>query len=145
MIHWYWTSIPKVVGSIPTVVRQTFQLARCGCTLRVTPQTSYSPEYITPTHTKSNKDVVLCIPSMLSSRLFKHFTMSLQDGSILRSIINLTNYKIGPEEKCGVPHSPPHFPAPRGYAPAASPVFRISHIKMPNCGGTTYFIALNVE
>jgi hypothetical protein len=34
-------------------VRQAFQLARCGCTLRVTPQTSYSPEYITPTHTKS--------------------------------------------------------------------------------------------
>ena len=26
-------------GSIPTVVRQTFQLARCGCTLRVTSQT----------------------------------------------------------------------------------------------------------
>jgi hypothetical protein len=32
-------------GSIPNVVRQTFQLARCGCTLRVTSQTSYSPEY----------------------------------------------------------------------------------------------------
>jgi hypothetical protein len=26
----------------PTVVRQTFQLARCGCTLRVTSQTSIS-------------------------------------------------------------------------------------------------------
>jgi hypothetical protein len=26
------------------VVRPAFQLARCGCTLRVTPQTSYSPE-----------------------------------------------------------------------------------------------------
>jgi hypothetical protein len=25
-----YTSIPKVAGSIPTVVRQTFQLARCG-------------------------------------------------------------------------------------------------------------------
>jgi hypothetical protein len=49
-----WTSILKVAVSIPTVVRQTFQqLARCGCTLRVTPQTSYSPEYITPTHRKS--------------------------------------------------------------------------------------------
>ena len=48
-----WTSILKVAVSIPTVVRQTFQqLARCECTLRVTPQTSYSPEYITPTHTK---------------------------------------------------------------------------------------------
>ena len=41
-----------IAGSIPTVVRQTCQLARCGCTLRVTSQTSYSPEYITPTHTK---------------------------------------------------------------------------------------------
>jgi hypothetical protein len=44
-------SIPKVAGSIPTVANLTFQLARCGCTLRVTAQTSYSPEYITPTHT----------------------------------------------------------------------------------------------
>ena len=35
-----WTDIPKVAGLIPTVVRQTLQLARCGCTLRVTPQTS---------------------------------------------------------------------------------------------------------
>jgi hypothetical protein len=33
--------------------KQTFQLAQCGCTLiTVTPQTSYSSEYITPTHTK---------------------------------------------------------------------------------------------
>ena len=30
----HWTSIPKVAGSIPTVVRQTFQPAWCGCTLR---------------------------------------------------------------------------------------------------------------
>ena len=48
----HWTNIPKVVVSIPTVVRQTFQLAQCGCTLRVTSQPTYSPEYITPTHTK---------------------------------------------------------------------------------------------
>jgi hypothetical protein len=34
-----WTSIPKVAGSIPAVVRQIFQLARCECTLKVTPQT----------------------------------------------------------------------------------------------------------
>ena len=26
-----WASIPKVTGSIPTVVRQTFQLAQYGC------------------------------------------------------------------------------------------------------------------
>ena len=50
----HWTSLPKVADSIPTVVKQTFQLARCGCTLRVTSQTSYSLEYITPTHTKIN-------------------------------------------------------------------------------------------
>jgi hypothetical protein len=42
------------------LVRQTFQLARCGCTLRVTPQTSYSPEYTTPTQTKSNVTILLC-------------------------------------------------------------------------------------
>ena len=35
----HWSSIPNVAGSIPTVVRQTFQLARCGCTLRVTSET----------------------------------------------------------------------------------------------------------
>jgi hypothetical protein len=38
----HWTSIGRALdqypnkGLIPTVVRQTFQLARCGCTLRVT-------------------------------------------------------------------------------------------------------------
>ncbi len=35
----HWTSKPKVAGSIPTEVRQIFQLARCEYTLRVTPQT----------------------------------------------------------------------------------------------------------
>jgi hypothetical protein len=34
-----WTCIPKVSGSIPTVVRQTFQPARCGYILRVTSET----------------------------------------------------------------------------------------------------------
>ncbi len=43
----HWTSKPKVAGSIPTVVRQIFQLARCGYTLRITPQTHSTPEYIT--------------------------------------------------------------------------------------------------
>ena len=38
----HWASIPKVVGSIPTVVN----------TLRVTSQASYSPEYITLTQKK---------------------------------------------------------------------------------------------
>ena len=44
----HWTSKPKVAGSIPTVVRQIFQIALCGYTLRVTPQTHFTPEYITP-------------------------------------------------------------------------------------------------
>ena len=41
-----------VAGSIPTVVRLTFQPARCGYTLRVTSKTLYSPEYITSKHTQ---------------------------------------------------------------------------------------------
>ena len=37
----HWASIPKVVGSIPTVIRHIFQaIARCGYTLRVTSQAS---------------------------------------------------------------------------------------------------------
>jgi hypothetical protein len=36
------------------VAKLTFQLARCGCTLKVTSQTSYSPEYITPNTHKVN-------------------------------------------------------------------------------------------
>jgi hypothetical protein len=34
------------------VVRLTFQLARCGYTLRVTSKTIYSPGYITSKHTQ---------------------------------------------------------------------------------------------
>ena len=52
MLFW-WTSIPKVAVSIPTVVKLTFQPARCGYTLRVTSKTLYSPEYITPKHTQN--------------------------------------------------------------------------------------------
>ena len=36
----WWASIPKVVGSIPTVSGIFFKLARCGYTLRVTSQAS---------------------------------------------------------------------------------------------------------
>jgi hypothetical protein len=36
------------------VVRQTFQLARCGCTLRVTPQTPYSLTWVHNTNTHKN-------------------------------------------------------------------------------------------
>ena len=49
----HWANVPKVVGSIPTVARHIFKLARCGYTLRVTSQASYSPEYIAPTQKKS--------------------------------------------------------------------------------------------
>jgi hypothetical protein len=35
------------------VAGHIFKLARCGYKLRVTPQTSYSPEYTTPTQKKS--------------------------------------------------------------------------------------------
>jgi hypothetical protein len=42
------------------VVRHIFKLARCGYTLRVTSQASYSPEYITPTQ-KKIIITVLCI------------------------------------------------------------------------------------
>ena len=43
----HWTSIPKIEGSIPTVVRHFLQLARCGYKLTVTAQTSFSRDYIT--------------------------------------------------------------------------------------------------
>ena len=51
----HWTSIPKVAGSIPTLETGEANFSGCpgGCTLRVTSQTSYSPEHISPTHTKS--------------------------------------------------------------------------------------------
>ena len=41
----HWASISKVVGSIPTVVRHIFQLVRCGYKVRVTPQTSFVPDF----------------------------------------------------------------------------------------------------
>jgi hypothetical protein len=39
------------------VAKLTFQLARCGYTLRVTSQT-YSTEYITPTHTTMTNKMI---------------------------------------------------------------------------------------
>ena len=44
----HWTSKPKVAGSIPTVVRQIFQLARCGYTaisIKVVPEQCEKVEY----------------------------------------------------------------------------------------------------
>jgi hypothetical protein len=49
-----WASVPKVVGSIPTVIRHIFQACPVW-TLRVTSQASYSPEYITPTQKNHNQ------------------------------------------------------------------------------------------
>jgi hypothetical protein len=44
-----------------------FKLARCGYTLRVTPQTSYSPEYTTPTQKKKASHIIyistICLQS----------------------------------------------------------------------------------
>ena len=53
--HWCSMGYNQIICPCSrTVVRQTFQLVRIsGCTRRVTSQTSYSPEYIAPTHTKS--------------------------------------------------------------------------------------------
>ena len=48
----HWTNNPEGCGFDSHRGQANFQLARCGCTLRVTSQT-YSPEYITPTHTKN--------------------------------------------------------------------------------------------
>ena len=47
-------SIPKVVSSIPTVVRHIFQLAQCGYRLRLTPQTTFSNWFtlIQPSYTR---------------------------------------------------------------------------------------------
>ena len=44
----HWTSNPKVAGSIPTTVEQTFQPARCGHTQRQHHKHISSPECITP-------------------------------------------------------------------------------------------------
>ena len=45
-----WASIPKVVGSIPTVARHVFQACPVWIyTQSNITQASYSPEYITPT------------------------------------------------------------------------------------------------
>ena len=60
----HWISIPKVAGSIPTVVRLTVQPARCGYTLRVTSKTLYSPEYITSKHIQKYR-VYTCPASVL--------------------------------------------------------------------------------
>ena len=57
------------------MARQTFQLARCGCTLRVTSQATYSLEYMTPTLTKKSNvvgaalTVTVCVFKVSSNKL----------------------------------------------------------------------------
>jgi hypothetical protein len=61
-MHCIGILIPKVVGSIPTVVRHIFQACPVWIYTQstVTSQASYSPEYITPSeHRKNNKDIRL--------------------------------------------------------------------------------------
>jgi hypothetical protein len=48
-----WNTSP-----IPTVAGIFFKLARCGYTFRVTSQTSYSPEYITPVQKIRKKSLI---------------------------------------------------------------------------------------
>ena len=43
-----------------------FKPARCGYTLRVTSQASYSPEYITPHTKKFNIDPVVIVKAMIA-------------------------------------------------------------------------------
>ena len=57
----HWASIPKVIGSIPTVDRHIFQACSVWYTLRVTSQASYSPEYIASTQKISFAIKLTCI------------------------------------------------------------------------------------
>jgi hypothetical protein len=45
-------SAVRSISVLPHYIGIFFKLVRCGYTLRVTSQTSYSPEYITPTQKK---------------------------------------------------------------------------------------------
>jgi hypothetical protein len=78
------------------VAKQTFQLARCGCILRVTSQTSYSPEYITPTHTRKcmtrYTNILLITRYFLSTNLdFANITLWYvnMDRKMLNSVVLL--------------------------------------------------------
>ena len=72
----HWTSIPKVAGSIPTVAKQAFQLARCGCTLRVTSNICH---HIHPsTHNTNTKK-----PTIILVYLFTFYILSDTDPAAL--------------------------------------------------------------
>jgi hypothetical protein len=53
--------MPADYGGKPGIF---FKLARCGYTLRVTSQASYSPEYITPTKKKIIINISVSIPPL---------------------------------------------------------------------------------
>ena len=83
------TGIPKVVGSIPTVFRHIFQLARCGHKLRVTPQTSFSSKYITLRYVKiliSLKDYMDMKDATLSSKTSHAQTDHTTYSSVSRAL-----------------------------------------------------------
>ena len=77
----HWTSIPKVAGSIPTVVRLTFQPARCRYTLRVTSKTLYSPEYITSKHTQKISLLDLLNTELKNSLNIQPYTGCIKKGN----------------------------------------------------------------
>jgi hypothetical protein len=99
-----WDSIPKVAGSIPTVTTVhifqacpgiSFKPARCGYTLRVTSQASYSPEYTTPTQWIS----VLVLQSNPVFRCGQHCNIVMQYCNI-DQLIALANCTDANKSQC---------------------------------------------
>ena len=80
----HWASIPKVIGSNPTVARHIFQ----ACPVRINiqsniTQASYSPEYITPTQQISCFLFLCDVPRILlaPSRTKLTILLSVGDGT----------------------------------------------------------------
>ena len=73
-----WDTSPMLCQLSYEVNWQTFQLARCGCTLRVTSQTWYSPECLTPTHTKNQSvNINLLVSKLIYTVIFNKFSCHL--------------------------------------------------------------------
>ena len=74
---------------VRTVVRHIFQLARCGYKLRITAQTSFSPEYIIPRQklTTSLEQTVknLYCRTMLCNLTINRFNSNLLTRSAMRT------------------------------------------------------------
>jgi hypothetical protein len=71
-----WTSIPKVAGSIPTVVRLTFRPARCEYSLRVTSKTHLSIHNI-KTQTKISWQLH-CLKVHCMKRFSKYMSLKIE-------------------------------------------------------------------